>query len=760
MSVRPQRIPNRDHLPIFASLNTRDLALVFMLLSAVVVGLIACWIGLSRAQDKILTYEATRDARIWGLYLKEDITELPSILRGKALEGENLEDVKAVMVAGDVFRYKFFDPAGVIVHASRPDDLGKTNVKPYFLNIVMKGGGFSKIEREEDFGSDGKVVSEAYVPIMDGGNFLGAIEVYVDVTKRANELAAMGRSAFLLLCGLTMFLSVLVGALLVRHIRRNNEITQALTQNEAALIEAQREAEIASAAKSEFLATVSHELRTPMNGILGMSSLLMASDLTDEQRQRVGRITESGQVLLELLNNVLDISKIESGVLELENVNFSPTALIDSVTALLESPAQQKDLAFVTRIAPDVPSVVIGDLARIRQVIFNLVGNAIKFTSEGSITVSVKQSPVDSESNDAGDVKLQVDVTDTGIGIPADAQDLIFEKFSQADSSTNRKFGGTGLGLAICRELVDMMGGEIAVDSTPGVATTFSFTVRCTEGDPDKLVDNDVYTNTFVDTNLIAPRRKLRVLVAEDNVVNQEIALATLEKAGYVVDVVSDGAEAVEAVKSFPYDVVLMDIRMPVKDGIDATRDIRALPGQESETPIIALTADAMVGDAEKYLAAGMNAYTSKPFDQAKLFATIEGLVPKNPLGADGITDDFDRLSAEQAIDPEVVDNIRKLDREGAPSVLQRVVSIFLDATPLEISALLDALDARDLMEAEKLAHKLKTSCANVGAIPLSNALNDIMMKAHEGDADGVAAWRGFISTESERAYRALNDLT
>lgn len=734
------------------SLNARDCGLIALSLGAVVLALMFCWIGVSRGQTEILEYEAERSAEMWGKYLKEDLEDLPNILSGGELTGEDRADIEAVQVAGGVFRYKLFGADGLIVHATRPEDVGKTNTKPYFHNIVRKGGVFSKIERDEDFGTSHSVVSEAYVPIMDGDKFLGAIELYVDVTPRAVELREMARTAFLTLLGLLLFLAATVGILVLRHIVRNNATNRVLRENQAALIEARKDAEVASAAKSEFVATISHELRTPMNGVLGMAGLLMASELNEEQRQRVGRITESGQVLLSLLNNILDVSKIESGVLELENVNFSPRLMLDSVTALLESPAQQKGLTLTTDIAPDVPKVLVGDLARIRQVIFNLVGNAIKFTADGGVSVRMTQGPMKNDGID-----LRIDVTDTGIGIPAEALNLIFEKFSQADSSTNRKYGGTGLGLAICKDLVGMMGGSITIDSVPGQGATFSFNVECARANPGTAADADMSDYETPGSSAPIGRRALRILVAEDNVVNQEIAIATLEKAGYVVDVVSDGAEAVEAVKSFPYHVILMDIRMPVMDGLAATREIRALPGVEANVPIIALTADAMLGDEQEYLSAGMNSYASKPFDPDKLFATIEALArPGTDLEFDG----FDGLSDTPVLDQETIEGIRNLDDDGSSRVLGRVVSIFLDTTPLEMAALLDAIDATDLAEVERLTHSLKTSCANVGALELSNAVEQIFIVAQRGDVGAVQSWRDFICTESDRAYRALSELS
>jgi PAS domain S-box-containing protein len=377
-------------------------------------------------------------------------------------------------------------------------------------------------------------------------------------------------------------------------------------------------AQAASIAKSEFLAIASHELRTPMNGVLGMAGLLQASDLSDEQRHRIDTIKQSGEALLGLLNDILDISKIESGRLEIETCQFSIREMMTGVTALLASRAQEKGLLFENHVEADVPDILVGDLTRIRQVLINIVGNAIKFTETGGVVIELSHG-----RRGRDDVLLRFDVRDTGIGIDAEHQELVFEKFTQADATTTRRFGGTGLGLAICKDLVALLGGEIGVESEIGEGANFWFTV--TVGKPASP-QPEVMSGRMPEyqPDEVARKRALRILLAEDNQINQEIAIAHLEEQGYLVDIVENGVEAVQAIRDGAYDVILMDVHMPVMDGLVATTEIRRLPNQKSGIPIIALTANAMVGDREKYIAAGMDDYASKPFDPVQLCAMIE----------------------------------------------------------------------------------------------------------------------------------------
>jgi CheY-like chemotaxis protein len=353
-----------------------------------------------------------------------------------------------------------------------------------------------------------------------------------------------------------------------------------------------------------------------MHGILGTVGLVLGTDLSPVQRKYVDTIKQSGDALLSLINSILDLSKIEASSLVLEKVDFRLGRLLDSVAALMESRAQQKGLAFKIECTPDMPEVILGDPTRIRQVLFNLVGNAIKFTETGGVTVCVSHTPLDNDR-----VELRFDVSDTGIGIDAKQQKRIFDRFSQADGSTTRKFGGTGLGLTICRELAQVMGGSIGVESNTDQGSTFWFTVHCELGDAANIDEQSRRSDQPVET---AEFRPLRILVAEDNPVNQLIAADTLEKAGHHVDVVSNGIEAVKAVKDYPYDLILMDIFMPEMDGLTATKKIPEMAGDESKIPIIALTADAMAGEREKYIAAGMSDYISKPFEANQLFGTIK----------------------------------------------------------------------------------------------------------------------------------------
>ncbi len=400
---------------------------------------------------------------------------------------------------------------------------------------------------------------------------------------------------------------------------------RALHQTMDELVEARDAAEAANVLKSHFLANMSHEIRTPLNGVLAMAQIMAMGEMQPKQRERLGVIRQSGEALLTVLNDILDLSKIEAGRMELEATDFDTEDLARKLEAAHQPAAIAKGLSFSVEATPAALGVRRGDVVRLQQILNNLLANAVKFTHSGEVRVLLDG---EGENGAAG---LKVSVTDTGIGVPSDKLPLLFQKFSQVDSSTTRQFGGTGLGLAICRELAQLMGGNVWAESIQGVGSTFFATV------PLQRVSTPATASDAAPASPPADVSSLRVLAAEDNATNQLVLKTVISTFGLDVDIVPDGQKAVEAWASGDYDLILMDIQMPVMDGITATREIRAVEARTGRrrTPIIALSANAMVHQVKEYLNAGMDMHVAKPIQLSKLHGALERVLNEAKADAD-----------------------------------------------------------------------------------------------------------------------------
>ena len=419
------------------------------------------------------------------------------------------------------------------------------------------------------------------------------------------------------------YIQVVVNGLLVHtSVRRTPEggmvcVYRDITAAERELTLAKAAAEAANEAKSRFLATMSHEMRTPLNGVLGMIGLMLAGPLDAKQQRQAQLIRSSGQTLMAVLNDILDLSKIEAGRMELEILPFALADTVQDVVWLMAVRAQARGLTLQLKLPLDLPPVLCGDASRLRQVLFNLVGNAIKFTEQGGVQVSLEHQALAD-----GRVRLTLEISDTGIGIAPDAMPRLFTRFNQADSSTARRYGGTGLGLAITQEIVSLMGGSIEVRSVPDQGSCFTVTLVLARGELALRLGAGARGGLPPVAN-----RALRILVAEDNPVNQLLITALLEEFGHFCDLVGNGLEALHQAQASHYDLVLMDIQMPEMDGVAATLALRALPWPLSRIPIVAMTANVMPEQQRQYLAAGMTAVVGKPIDPSELSAVIDAAV-------------------------------------------------------------------------------------------------------------------------------------
>lgn len=596
----------------------------------------------------------------------------------------------------------------VLFNEKSDDSVNKFEFSP--IQFALTDGETSHVNSENFYRRDGSdfLVEYICVPLKEKDEIIGAVITFQDITERRDI--------------------------------------------ESAIVEARNAAIESARTKTAFLANMSHEIRTPLNGVIGMTSLLLDTSLSPEQLHYTNIIKQSADLLLDIVNEILDFSKIEAGKLELEKIFFDLSELLSGMVEFFKLEAKRKGLNLKLEISDDVPTIICGDSSRLRQIFNNLISNAIKFTNSGEILVKVSK-----ESENEEDVLLKFIVSDTGIGISKDKQDFLFQPFTQADASTTRRFGGTGLGLAISKQLAAMMNGEIGVKSEINKGSKFWFTAEFGKERKVQAVvaENNGNTAQHIETESKILSGRAKILVAEDNEVNKQVAIGMLRSLGFQADSAANGVEAVNALKTKDYELILMDCHMPEMDGFEATREIRSLENGKSSTKIVAMTANALVGEEECCLEYGMDDYLSKPIlkdDLSKILAKHLPLVEKILDSETNIV----QHRLEDILDNEALENLRQIEARGEKDFVAETIKLYFSHAEKQINEIKQAVSKGNHKDLYLKAHSLKGSSGSIGLRKISKLCEKLEKSSQSNNQELSKKNLDEMLTEFDKIRKAI----